>query len=125
MQLPRNVIAGPGAIRSVGGLCQSMRLKGRALIVSGKTTKHIAGEAAADSLRASGYDVDFLVVDEATMANVEKARAMAKETKADFMLGVGGGKAIDIAKLASTQQDMFFISVLRLRRRWHRLVAPR
>ncbi len=111
MQLPRNVIAGPGAIRSVGDLCRSMRLKGRALIVTGKTTKHIAGEAAADSLRAGGYDVDFLVVDEATMANVEKAKAMAKETKADFMLGIGGGKAIDIAKLASTQQDMFFVSV--------------
>ncbi|RPI97354.1 MAG: NAD(P)-dependent glycerol-1-phosphate dehydrogenase, partial [Chloroflexi bacterium] len=54
MQLPRNVIAGPGAIRSVGGLCRSMRLKGRALIVTGKTTKGIAGDAAAESLRASG-----------------------------------------------------------------------
>jgi glycerol-1-phosphate dehydrogenase [NAD(P)+] len=111
MQLPRNVIAGPGAIHSVGGLCRSMRLKGRALIVTGRTTKHIAGEAAADSLRAGGYDVDFLVVDEATMANVERAKAMAKEMNADFLLGVGGGKAIDTAKLASTQQDLFFISV--------------
>jgi glycerol-1-phosphate dehydrogenase [NAD(P)+] len=111
MQLPRNVIAGAGAIRSVGSLCKSMRLKGTALIVTGKTTKQIAGDAVADSLQADGYDVDFLIVEDASMANVEKAKAMAREMKADFMLGVGGGKAIDIAKLASTQQDMFFISV--------------
>ena len=111
MQLPRNVIAGPGAIRSVGGLCRSMRLKGRALIVTGKTTKKVAAEAVADSLQAGGYEADFLVVEHATMGNVEKARAMARDIKADFMLGVGGGKAIDIAKLASTQEDMYFISV--------------
>ena len=111
MQLPRNVIAGPGAIRSVGGLCKSMRLKGSALIVTGKTTKGIAGDAVADSLRAGGFDVDFLVVEDATMASVDRARRTAKETKADFLLGVGGGKAIDIAKLASTQDDRYFISV--------------
>ena len=111
MQLPRNVIAGPDALRSVGGLCKSMRLKGRGLIVTGHTTKRIAGDAVADSLRDAGYDADFLLVDDASMENVEKAKAVARETKADFLLGVGGGKAIDIAKLASMQLDMYFISI--------------
>jgi glycerol-1-phosphate dehydrogenase [NAD(P)+] len=54
MQLPRNVIAGPGAIESVGPICRSMRLKGRALIVTGSTTKHIAGDAVAESLKKNG-----------------------------------------------------------------------
>ena len=111
MQLPRNVIAGPGAIRSVGGLCRSMRLQGRALIVTGRTTKKVAGDAAADSLKGAGIDADFLVVEHATMENVERAKAAALEAKADFLLGVGGGKAIDTAKLAATQIDKYFISV--------------
>lgn len=111
MQLPRNVIAGPGAILSVGGLCRSMRLKGRALIVTGKTTRKIAGNLALDSLRESGYDVDVIEVDNATMENVKLAEQVAAETKADFMLGVGGGKSIDIAKLASTRMDMYFLSL--------------
>jgi glycerol-1-phosphate dehydrogenase [NAD(P)+] len=111
MQLPRNVIAGPGAIRSTGSLCRSMRLKGRALVVTGKTTKKIAGDPAAWSLRDSGYDVDFLVVENATVENVEKAKAAAREAGADFMLGVGGGKSIDTAKLASMQMDMYFLSL--------------
>ena len=111
MQLPRNVIAGPGAIESVGPICRSMRLKGRALIVTGKTTKHIAGDAVAESLKKNGYESEILVVESATMENVLKAQAAAKDMNAEFLLGVGGGKAIDIAKLASTQLDLSFISV--------------
>lgn len=111
MQLPRNVIAGPGAIDSVGGICQSMRLKGRALIVTGKTTKKIAGDTVRDSLESSGYDVDFIIVEEASTENVEKTTALAKEIGAEFLVGVGGGKSIDIAKLASTQLDRYFISI--------------
>ncbi len=111
MQLPRNVIAGPGAIESIGPICKSMRLRGRALIVTGGTTRRIAGDSAAESLRKNGYDVDFLIVESATMENVRKAKDAAADMGADFLLGVGGGKAIDIAKLASSQLDMFFISV--------------
>jgi len=111
MQLPRNVIAGPGAIESVGPICRSMRLKGRALIITGGTTKGIAGDKVAESLSRSGYDRDFIIVESATMENVLKAKTAAEEMKADFLLGVGGGKSIDIAKLASTQLDLNFISV--------------
>jgi glycerol-1-phosphate dehydrogenase [NAD(P)+] len=111
MQLPRNVIAGPGALESVGPISRSMRLKGRALIVTGSTTKKIAGDAVAESLKKNGYDADFMVVENATMENVRKTKAAAAEAKADFLLGVGGGKAIDIAKLASSQLDLYFISV--------------
>jgi len=46
---PRNVIAGPGALESVGPICRSMRLKGRALIITGRNTKGIAGDAVAES----------------------------------------------------------------------------
>lgn len=111
MQLPRNVIAGPGAIESVGGICRSMRLGGRALIITGKNTKAIAGDLVADSLRANGYDVDFLVVDNASRENVDLAVGVGKEISADFLLGVGGGKSIDIAKLASTNLDRYFLSI--------------
>jgi glycerol-1-phosphate dehydrogenase [NAD(P)+] len=111
MQLPRNVIAGPGAIESVGSICESMRLKGRALIVTGNTTKRIAGDVAADYLRKSGYDVDFMVVEKASMENVLKTEKMAKDIGADFLLGVGGGKSIDIAKMASTQLDLYYLSL--------------
>ena len=111
MQLPRNVIAGPGAIESVGSICKSMRLKGRALIVTGNTTKKVAGDAAADFLRKGGYDVDFMVVEKASMENVLKTEQMARDIKADFLLGVGGGKSIDIAKLASTHLDLYYLSL--------------
>lgn len=111
MQLPRNIIAGPGVIDSVGSLCQSVRLRGNAFIITGRNTKTIAGNAAADSLRDNGYDVQMFEVENATIENVEKAIDAATSAKADFLLGVGGGKSIDIAKMASTRMDVYFVSV--------------
>ncbi len=111
MQLPRNVVVGHGVISDTGKVCKDLKLNWSALIVSGGSTREAAGKTVAVSLEDSGFDVNAAIVEKPTLDEVRKVEKIAGEVKASFLLGVGGGKSIDIAKLASMHLDLPFISV--------------
>lgn len=111
MTFPRQITVGHNVIEQVGEMCQNFGLQGNALIVTGPKTKKIAGGITKDLLADAGYNVQFAEVGEATKENVEKVRKIAYETKVNFLLGVGGGSKIDIAKLVATQLKKPLISV--------------
>ncbi len=111
MQLPRTVVVGHGVISDTGKVCKDLKLNGSALIVAGGSTLKAAGKTVAVSLEDSGFDVNVAIVDSPTLGEVKKVERTVTETKTSFLLGVGGGKSIDIAKLASTHLDLPFISV--------------
>jgi glycerol-1-phosphate dehydrogenase [NAD(P)+] len=62
------------------------------------------------SLARAGFGVQHVLVKEAHVKTVAMVRKSIKEGT-DFLLGVGGGKPIDVAKLASFQESKPFISV--------------
>ncbi|MCZ7392825.1 MAG: NAD(P)-dependent glycerol-1-phosphate dehydrogenase [Candidatus Methanoperedens sp.] len=111
MQLPRTVVVGHGVISDTGKVCKDLKLNGSALIVAGGRTLKAAGKTVAVSLEDSGFDINVAVVENPAQDEVRKVEKIAGEVKAKFLLGVGGGKSIDIAKLASVHLDMPFISV--------------
>lgn len=111
MTFPRQITVGHDVIEQVGDICLNFGLQGRGLIVTGPKTKKIAGERVRELLEAAGFSADFVDVDDATTENVEKVEKAAKEGKAAFVLGVGGGSKIDIGKLAATNIKRPFISI--------------
>jgi glycerol-1-phosphate dehydrogenase [NAD(P)+] len=111
MELPRNVVVGHGVINATGKVCKDLKLNGNALIVAGGTTLHAAGKIVEVTLEESGFDVCVAIIKNPGIDEVRKVENMANELKASFLLGVGGGKSIDIAKLASKHLDVPFISV--------------
>lgn len=113
MMLPRSVVVGHGIITDIGNVCNSLKLNGEALIVSGPTTIHRAGKTVEQLLEDSGYNVHSTVVDTAEMGEVDKVVSIINEIDSNriFLLGVGGGKSIDIAKLASKRAGCCFVSV--------------
>ncbi len=111
MELPRIVDVGHGVIHDTGKVCKDLKLNGNGLLVAGNSTFRAAGKIAVSSLEEAGYDVDTVVVKTPTPEYVENVENQAVEFKASFLLGVGGGKSIDIAKLASIHLDLPFISV--------------
>lgn len=54
---------------------------------------------------------NIFFVEDNTLQQVEKAEAFAREKKCDFIIGVGGGLALDISKLASYRHGSHFISI--------------
>lgn len=111
MQLPRTVVVGHGVISDTGKVCKDLKLNGSSLIVAGSATHKAAGKTVAVSLEDAGFDVSSVIVEKPTLGEVKKVERTAKGVKAQFLLGVGGGKSIDIAKLASMHLGLPFISV--------------
>lgn len=110
IRLPRHVIAGPGEIVQVPAVFDELGEPGPAVIVTTPTPRRVAADHVADQLRDDvNIDVSIIGVEGASGAAVEAAIEQA--TGASIMVGVGGGTAIDIAKLASDRLDVPFVSV--------------
>src|SRR4030042_5504131 len=80
-------------------------------MVTGPTTGRLAAGLVRESLEQSKYDVQQVEVGPATQQNLVKVEEVAKDVKASFLIGVGGGSKIDLAKLASLNLKMPFLSV--------------
>ena len=111
MEFPRRIIAGHAALESVPGMCREFQLDGPALVITGPTTRLVAGQLVEDMLVDAAYDVDSIDIEEASTEAVEMVKNRVRETDAEFLVGVGGGSKIDVAKLAAFQSGCPFISV--------------
>ena len=111
MQLPREVLIGRGAIDTVSDMCKQLGLKSPVVILTGLKTYDVAGKRVITSLEKLGYKTSFLLVKESTMKQVSDLTNMIKEAGANFILGIGGGKVIDVAKFTSFLVNVPFISV--------------
>lgn len=111
MLFPRNVLAGHGAIESVPQVCRDFGLSGTALMIVGEKTRKVAGDQITDGLHKKGFEVQIVETGEASYENLNRVETAAKEAKASFLLGVGGGSKIDLAKMAAKDLGIEFLSI--------------
>jgi glycerol-1-phosphate dehydrogenase [NAD(P)+] len=111
MELPRKVAVGSGIILELADICANLKLQPRALIVSGPNTLEIVGSKVYDILDEGGFQPDVLISRASKLDEVDRAEAQAKEIGAGFIVGAGGGRSIDIAKLSSLRVGIPFLSV--------------
>src|SRR5213593_2050136 len=111
MELPRNVVVGHDALHTVGEVCQSLKLGKRALIVADETTMKIAGMTVEKELAARKIRCSEFLIPDATMKEVREGEERIRKGTIDFALGVGGGRSIDVAKCASFNAGVPFVSV--------------
>ena len=111
MEFPRRIIAGHAALESVPGMCREFQLDGPVLVITGPTTRGVAGQLVSDMMVDAAYDVDSIDIQDATLDAVEEVKARIREIDAEFLVGVGGGSKIDVAKLAAFQSGCPFVSV--------------
>lgn len=109
IQLPREIHTGPGIIKETGAICRDLRFKGKVLVVSGSNTFKIGGKYVMESLQEHGYEVENITIKQASMDVVLEVQDFINNIS--LVLGVGGGKVIDVAKLASTRSGINFISI--------------
>jgi len=110
IQLPREVWMGPRVFGQLGDICRRLCPGKRGLVISDKNTFRVAGAAAERMLEDAGFEVSHFIIKEADVETAERIRPIA-EKNSDFMVGVGGGRSIDIAKVVSFWIGRPFVSV--------------
>jgi len=111
ISLPRNVVVGHGVLDQTREVVADTHLTGRPLVVTSPTPKSVAADRIVSQFADAGDDPELVVVEEATFESVEDVLDVARECEAGYLVGVGGGKPIDIAKMASDHLDTAFVSV--------------
>ncbi len=110
IDLPRIVQVGIGTLNSLGLITTELGYQS-ALIVTGKKTYNIAGKRSQKILTDEGVETDYTIVKDATMDTVHQVEKKINELESDVILGVGGGRNIDVAKLSASRASKHFISI--------------
>ena len=100
-QLPRIVSLGEGVLSEMIPIVKELRLPGDPLVITTKTPKMVAGSEIVGDFEERGYSPKMVVVKSGRMKEVEEVIQELNKDDFGFVIGVGGGKPIDIAKVAS------------------------
>ena len=110
INLPRIVLVGESVLEKLGSICNEFGYSS-SLIVTGQTTYDVAGGRAEEILESGGVKTQHIMISDATRETADYAKAQIEASDADVVLGIGGGRNIDIAKISSYETGRFFISV--------------
>lgn len=111
IRLPRNVVVGHGVLSQTVAALEELYLDGRPLIVTSPTPRKIAAERVYEMFETAGWAPEMVVVEDASFAAVERVIDAVGTEETGFLVGVGGGKPIDIAKMAADEVDRAFVSI--------------
>jgi glycerol-1-phosphate dehydrogenase [NAD(P)+] len=111
IRLPRTVLVGHGVLGETAAAVGELHLSGLPLVVTSPTAAAVAGETVVDELSTLGPTPRTMVVEESSFDALEGVIETAREVDVGYVVGVGGGKAIDLAKMAADDRDLGFVSV--------------
>ena len=109
MVLPRIVVTGPGVLEQLPAVIAELDLPERGLIVCDSNTLKIAGRQVNEYLEIGGHQMKKVVVEGAN--SQELLRVEDALDGFDFLVGVGGGRPIDLAKQAGFNRNIPFVSI--------------
>jgi len=106
MEFPRRIRIGDGILGELGDFIEFPPGKRSAVIASGPNVREKVRGVVTKSI---GAPVEWVEVDASDMRNVE--RVMKASSKAYCIVGIGGGKSVDVGKLAAFRINAPFFSV--------------
>lgn len=111
IELPRAILVDQGALDRVAEVVTGLGLSGPFLAVCDEITWGIAGERVMDGLASAGFEGTATRIAGADDTTVAEVLGRIETEKARFVLGIGGGRPIDVAKLAGYRAGIPFLSI--------------
>ncbi len=111
IELPQYILVGHGVLELVGSTCKKLGIEGSVVIVSGPNIWGVVKSRIMGGIEEEKLNPVVYTAKKPSLDEVEDVRKVIKEVKARAVIGVGGGKAIDVAKLSSYEEGIPFISV--------------
>jgi glycerol-1-phosphate dehydrogenase [NAD(P)+] len=112
MELPRKILIGEGVISHLGSFIIDLNKNvNRVSLISGNVVKSRSGDSCSKILRECSIVDSWHTAPIATIEAVTALQDEIRATSPDFLIGIGGGRSVDIAKMISFSLKVPFISV--------------
>ncbi len=111
MELPRQIVVGEKNIGQVGEFLRSLSNPRKVSIISGKNVKKIIGKEIGQSLKNAKISAVWHLARSNEVKETITIQKKVKSTKSDIIIGLGGGRSVDIAKLCAFNLRKQFVSI--------------
>ena len=111
MELPRKILIGECVVSEAGALVRSLGGASKVAVITGKVVKKRAGKECDASLSGVGLQSRWHVVGDASMDTVNRLYGKISKQDPDFIVGFGGGRSVDVAKMTAYRLGRPFLSV--------------
>ncbi len=110
-ELPRALLVGHDVLDEVPGVMKKLNISGEAVLVCDEMTKKLAGNKVAQVAGDHGLRCHMIEIVEAGGDEAQRVMDLAKDKSANVVIGVGGGRPIDVAKYSAYEIETPFISI--------------
>ena len=111
MELPRQIVVGDKNISDLGNFLNSLKKTKKVSMVSGGNVKKIVQKKIEGSLIASKIKSSWYLAKTNDQKTIQEIEKKIRRDKSDLVIGVGGGRSVDIAKLVGFNLNKPFVSV--------------
>ncbi len=111
IRLPRMVVVGQDIIDNIPVYLKDLRAKEPILIVTGPHVFNIVANRVLEIIKDYYINVKYVIVEKASIDEADKVLEKISSLRPQTVIGIGGGKSIDIAKYVSSKIGARFISM--------------
>ena len=111
MELPRQIVVGEKNIDRVGEFVRSLSKPKKISIISGKNVRKIIGSKIDDSLKKSRIKGTWHLAASNHVNTLKDMEKKVRSDKSDLIIGLGGGRSVDVANLCSFNLNIPFVSI--------------
>ena len=112
IELPTLLCLGADMLNSLPEIIDRLSLGSKVLLITDDFLRLRIGKEVEDILSDSeNHSVYTSTIQDSTLDEVDKQLRIHEETQPDFVIGLGGGKPIDIAKSVAFKSNQRFISI--------------
>jgi glycerol-1-phosphate dehydrogenase [NAD(P)+] len=112
MELPRKILIGDGVISQLGSIITDLDANtSKVAIITGSIVKARLGALCLSSFHESSLENSWFTSTDASMDSVHRLQRIIEDYSADLIVGLGGGRSVDAAKMTAFQLKKPFVSV--------------
>lgn len=111
MELPRLIVIGENNIGKIGDFLISLEKPKKVSLVTGEHVKKILQKKIERSLRASKIRFVWYTVKDNELRSIKNVENKVKKDKVELVVGIGGGRSVDIAKMVAFNLKKPFVSI--------------
>ena len=111
MELPRLIVVGEKNIGKIGDFLKSLNDAKKVSLISGSNVKKIVQRKIDESLASSNIKKSWYLSKINDAKSIKEIEKNVRKNKTNLLIGVGGGRSVDIAKMIAFNLGKPFVSI--------------